>query len=64
MLNDDDTNPKTKKPVLKSLDALSVAELRDYLHFLAAEGQRVEAEIARKEKHLQAADALFKKPAE
>jgi uncharacterized small protein (DUF1192 family) len=61
MIFDDDTDPKTKKQKLRSLDNLSVPDLRDYIVQLKSEILRVEADIARKEKHKAAMDALFKK---
>jgi uncharacterized small protein (DUF1192 family) len=60
MIFDDDTDPKTKKQKLRSLDNLSVPELRDYIQQLKNEIMRVEADIQKKEKHKAAADALFK----
>jgi uncharacterized small protein (DUF1192 family) len=60
MIFDDDTDPKTRKQKPRSLDALSVPDLRDYVSQLKEEILRVEAEIAKKEKHKAAADALFK----
>jgi len=60
MIFDDDTDPKTKKPKPRSLDNLSVPELRDYIAQMKTEIARVEADIQKKEKHKAAADALFK----
>lgn len=60
MIFDDDTDPKTKKPKPRSLDNMSVPDLRDYIEQLKAEIVRVEAEAHKKEKHKAAADALFK----
>ena len=57
---DDDLDPRTKKPKLRNLDALSVEELRDYIDELEAEIVRVEAEIGKKQKHMNAASSLFK----
>ena len=59
MLHDDDLDPRTKKPVLRALDKMSVDELRDYAVALDVEKARVEAEIAKKQSHLAAADAVF-----
>ena len=60
MILDDDTDPKTKKQKPRSLDNLSVPELREYIRQLKEEIVRVEAEVQKKEKHKAAADALFK----
>lgn len=60
MISDDDLDPRTKKAKLRPLDNFSVAELHDYIAQLREEISRVEGEIAKKEKHKNAADALFK----
>jgi uncharacterized small protein (DUF1192 family) len=63
MLTDDDTPPP--KPVRLPklpLDLLGVEELGDYIGELRDEIVRVEAEIARKRHHRNAADAFFRKP--
>ena len=59
MIFDDDTDPKTKKQKLRSLDNLSIPDLHDYIAQMKTEITRVEAEILKKEKHKAAADALF-----
>lgn len=61
MAFDEDIDPKTKRLKPRLLDALSVPDLKDYIGQLQAEILRVETEIAKKEKHLSAADALFRK---
>jgi uncharacterized small protein (DUF1192 family) len=61
MLRDDDLDPLTKKAKPRALDKMSVDDLREYMADLDDEKRRVTAEIAKKEKHLQAADALFRK---
>lgn len=61
MIFDEDTEPKNRKKTLKPLDKLSVDELGEYLSDLRAEILRVEAEMGKKQKHLEAMDALFKK---
>lgn len=61
MAFDEDIDPKTKRLKPRLLDALSVPDLRNYIGQLQAEILRVETEIAKKEKHLSAADALFRK---
>jgi len=60
MILDDDLDPKTKKPKLRVLDNMSVADLKEYIRQLKEEIVRVEADIVKKEKHKAAADALFK----
>ena len=60
MFRDDDLDPRTKKPKLRNLDALSVEELHDYIEELKAEIVRVESEIIKKQKHMNAASSLFK----
>lgn len=57
---DDDLEPKTKKPKLRNLDNMSVEELKDYIEDMKAEIVRVEAEITKKQKHMNAAATLFK----
>ncbi len=61
MVFDDDFDPRTKKPKLRPLDNFSVIELRDYILQLQEEILRVEAELMKKEKHKNAAEALFGK---
>lgn len=56
----EDSDPKTKKPKLRNLDPLGVEELQNYIAELREEIARVEADIARKKKHLSAAESLFK----
>ncbi|WP_374307045.1 DUF1192 domain-containing protein [Dongia sp.] len=56
----DDLDPKTKKPQKRNLEPLGVAELENYIGELREEIARVEADIARKKKHLSAAESLFK----
>jgi uncharacterized small protein (DUF1192 family) len=64
MILDEDSEPKNKKPALRPLDKMSLAELAEYIDALDAEKARVSAEIARKKNHMQAVDALFGKPAD
>jgi len=59
MIFDEDSEPKNKKPALRPLDKMSLDELREYMQALETEKQRVTTEIERKQKHLQAMDALF-----
>ncbi len=57
---DDDLDPKTKKPMLKPLDNMSVPELKQYLADLHAEIARVEQHLGKKEAYKSAADSFFK----
>ena len=59
-LLDDDLDPRSKKPALKNLDNMSVAELKDYVAALKNEILRAEADMAKKEKSKAAADGFFK----
>ncbi len=56
----DELEPKTKKPQKRNLEPLGVAELETYIAELREEIARVEADMARKRKHLAAAEGLFK----
>lgn len=60
MITDDDTDPKTRRAKPRLLDNMSVADLKEYVLQLQAEIARVEAEMAKKEKHKNAVDAVFK----
>lgn len=60
MFSDDDLDPRTKKAKLRNLDNMSVEELREYIAALQSEIVRVESEISRKQKHMDAASSLFK----
>jgi uncharacterized small protein (DUF1192 family) len=60
MLTDDDTDPKTRRAKPRLLDPMSVPELKEYVLQLQSEITRAEAEIAKREKHKNAADAIFK----
>lgn len=61
MIFDEESEPRHKKAALRPLDKMSVSELEEYLGELEAEKTRVAEEIARKQKHMQAMDALFGK---
>lgn len=61
MIFDDENDPKTKRAKPRALDKMSVPELREYVVQLKEEIARVEADIAKKDTHRSAADALFKK---
>ena len=59
-MDTDDLDPITKKPKLRNLEPLGVDELQNYIAELRTEITRVEVDIARKKKHLSAAESLFK----
>lgn len=59
-MDTDDLDPITKKPKLRNLDPLGVEDLQKYILELQTEIARVEADIAKKKKHLSAAESLFK----
>lgn len=56
----DDLEPRLKKPQKRNLEPMSVDELYAYIEELQTEVARVEEDIARKKKHLSAAESLFK----
>lgn len=58
---DDDLDPKTKRLKPRSLDKLSIDDLKTYIDDLKAEITRVEDDIAKKEAHKNAISNLFKK---
>jgi uncharacterized small protein (DUF1192 family) len=60
-MDTDDLEPLKAKPKPKNLEPMSVDELHAYIAELQAEIRRVEEDIARKKKHLSAAESLFKK---
>lgn len=61
----DDARPTPPKAasIGENLETLSVAELEARIAAFTAEIERVNAELARKRAHENAAEALFKKPA-
>ncbi len=59
MIFDEDLDQKTKKLKSRDLYNLSVVEMREYIDDLNAEIARVEADIAKKEKHRSSVDGLF-----
>lgn len=61
---EEDEAPKPPPSRLQPLrlEPMGVAELAAYRIELEAEIARVDAEIARKQSHLSAADALFRRP--
>lgn len=62
MIFDEETDPKTKRAKPRLLDNMSVPDLKEYVVHLQDEIKRVEAEIAKRDKHKSAVDAIFKKP--
>lgn len=63
MIEDEETRPAKPGRLAKlPLDALSVANLRDYIGELQAEIARAEAAIAHKHGARGLADSFFKKP--
>ncbi len=61
-MDDDDLEPLRKKPQLRDLAPLAIAELEEYIGELEAEILRVKGEIAAKRKQRGGAESLFKKP--
>ena len=59
--DDDELEPRTKKPQPKNLDPMSVEELRDYIAGLQAEIARAEEKIKAKQAHAAAAQTFFKR---
>lgn len=62
MIIDDEIPATPKKSQSRSLDNLSVPELKEYLGRLKTEITRVEGDIAKKEAYHTAAAGLFGKP--
>lgn len=60
-MDDEDLEPRRKKPPLRDLAPLAIAELEDYIGELKAEIARVEGEIQAKRKQRGGAESLFKK---
>jgi uncharacterized small protein (DUF1192 family) len=61
MFEEDAPKPKPQRVAKPLLDGLSVDELRDYTEELRAEIGRVAADIDRKTRHRDAAEAFFRK---
>lgn len=57
----DDLDPKTKKPKLRDLEAMSVEALNDYIADLEAEIARARTAIAGKGSARDHAESFFKK---
>jgi len=60
-MDEDDLIPLRKKPVLKDLAPMAIAELEGYIAGLETEIERARAEIARKRAQKTGAEALFKR---
>ena len=60
-MDEEDLQPRTKKPPPKNLDTMSIQALEDYIQELEAEIARVRGTIAQKQKAQTAADSFFKK---
>jgi len=60
-MDEDDHLPQRKKPVLKDVAPIAIAELEDYITGLKAEIERAKAEIARKRAQKSGAEQLFKR---
>ena len=56
----DELEPRKKKPALKDLTVLSIADLEEYILELNAEAERARAMIASKKAALSGAAAFFK----
>ena len=61
MLDEEDLARRPRRLEKLPLDLLGIDELRDYIGELREEIARVEADIARKQSHRNAADAFFRK---
>ncbi|MEE9210960.1 MAG: DUF1192 domain-containing protein [Kiloniellales bacterium] len=59
-MDEDDLEPKKKKPAPKNLEPMGVEELEDYLAELEAEMARVRAELESKKAYLTGAQEFFK----
>jgi len=60
-VDDEDLEPRRKKPQLRDLAPLAIAELEEYIGELEAEIVRVKDAIAAKRKQRGGAEGLFKK---
>jgi uncharacterized small protein (DUF1192 family) len=59
--DDDELEPRSRKPQPKNLDPMSVEELHDYIAELQAEIARAEDTIKAKQAHAAAAQMFFKR---
>ena len=60
-MDEDDLTPLRKKPVLKDLAPMAIAELETYIAGLEAEIERARVEIARKRAQKTGAEQLFRR---
>lgn len=60
-MDENDLEPKEKKPVLKNLEVLSIEALADYIGELETEIGRVREEISRKQAAQTSAESFFRK---
>ncbi|HXA71115.1 MAG TPA: DUF1192 domain-containing protein [Stellaceae bacterium] len=60
-MDEDDLLPLRKKPVLKDLAPMAIAELEGYIAGLETEIERARTEIARKRAQKSGAEQLFKR---
>ncbi len=60
-MDSDDLEPRKAAPTLRSLDPMSIEELRDYIAALEAEIARAGEAIKRKESVRAGAEAFFKR---
>ncbi len=60
LMDPEELEPRKKKPALRDLEPLAIAELEEYIAELKAEIARVEAKIATKQSHRAGAAAFFK----
>lgn len=60
-MDENDLEPREKKPVLKDLAVLSIEALEDYIGELETEIGRVREEISRKQTAQTSAESFFRK---
>lgn len=59
-MEEQDFEPKTKRPKPKDLEVMSIDALNEYIAGLEAEIERARAEIAKKQDSRSAAESVFK----
>jgi uncharacterized small protein (DUF1192 family) len=60
-MEEQDLEPRTKRPKPKDLEVMSVEALNEYIAGLEAEIERARAEIAKKQDSRAAAESVFRK---
>lgn len=60
-MDEEDLQPKSRKPDLKNLEILSIEALEDYIGELEGEIERARAAIAKKQSARSAAESAFRK---